>query len=398
LKYWRGYITAAVFGAITWVLMAFGQRFTVLVDMVYPYVIRTLQTILAEWSSSVDFNLWQMAAIALGVVGLATIVLMIVLKWNPIQWFGWVLAVAGGLYMCYILVFGLNYYAGPLADDIRLEMVEYNVEELTEAAIYYRDKANELADQVKRDGNGNPQFPEFEVLAEQAADGFHSLTYDSSLPVFAGSTLPVKKLAWADLYTSMGVTGFTMGLTGEAAVNPQTPPIALPFTMCHEMAHRMCIAPERDANFAAFLACQANESVDFQYSAYFMAYRYCYNALAKNSSQEASAAAARISSGVGDKLYQDLVNYTQFFSANQNAAAASSVNSAYLNSGSEGESFKSYGQVCDMLVSWHIQEVVLPSITIEEKPFDPYDESQVDLTGIVNARPQESTEATEADE
>ena len=401
MKYWRGYITAAVLGAITWVVMAFGQRFTVLVDMVYPYVVRTLQTILAEWSSKVDFNLWQMGAIALAVVGLATVVLMIELKWNPIQWFGWVLAAASGLYLCHMLVFGLNYYAGPLAEDIRLEVVEYNVEELTEAAIYYRDKANDLANQVKRDGSGNPQFPEFEVLAEQAADGFHSLTYESSLPVFAGSTLPVKKLAWADLYTSMSVTGITMGLTGEASVNPQTPPIALPFTMCHEMAHRMCIASERDANFAAFLACQANESVEFQYSAYFMAYRYCYNALAKDSSQEASAAAARVSSGVNDNLYQDMVNYTQFYSGNQNATAASAAataNDTYLKASGETEGIKSYGQVCDLLVSWHIQEVVLPSITVVEKPFDPFDESQVDLTGIVNAKTEEPTEETEPNE
>ena len=400
MKYWRGYITAAVFGAITWILMAFGQRFSVLVDMVYPYVVRTLQTILAQWSSGVSFNLWQLIAIALGVVGLASVVLMIVLKWNPIQWFGWVLAAAGCLYMCHTLIFGLNYYAGPLADDIRLEVVEYNVEELTEAAIYYRDKANDLANQVKRDADGNPQFPEFEVLAEQAADGFHALTYEASLPVFAGSTLPVKKLAWADMYTSMGVTGITMGLTGEASVNPQTPAVALPFTMCHEMAHRMCIAPERDANFAAFLACQANESVDFQYSAYFMAYRYCYNALAKDSSQEASAAAARVVSGVGDKLYQDLTNYTQFFSKNDKASAASSgtASNAQAKANAGDEEYKSYGQVCDLLVSWHIQEVVLPSISIEEKPFDPFDEDQVDLSGIVNARPQDSTEETEADE
>ena len=36
LKYWGGYLTAAVFGAITWVLMQFGERFSQLVDMVYP--------------------------------------------------------------------------------------------------------------------------------------------------------------------------------------------------------------------------------------------------------------------------------------------------------------------------------------------------------------------------
>ena len=93
MKYLAGYITAAIFGAITWVLLQFGEKFTVLIDMVYPYVIRTLQGILAQWSGGVDFLIWQLLAVALGVLILASIVLMVVLKWNPIQWFGWVAAV-----------------------------------------------------------------------------------------------------------------------------------------------------------------------------------------------------------------------------------------------------------------------------------------------------------------
>ena len=48
MKYWFGYLTAAIFGAITWVLMRFGERFSTLVDMVYPYVIRTSESILAQ--------------------------------------------------------------------------------------------------------------------------------------------------------------------------------------------------------------------------------------------------------------------------------------------------------------------------------------------------------------
>ena len=74
MKYLWGYLTAGIFGAITWVLMQFGQRFATLVDMVYPYVIRTLQGILAQWSGSVDFLLWQVLAVALGVVALTTLV------------------------------------------------------------------------------------------------------------------------------------------------------------------------------------------------------------------------------------------------------------------------------------------------------------------------------------
>ena len=389
MKYLRGYLTAAIFGALTWVLMQFGQRFSTLVDMVYPYVMRTMQTMLAEWTGGVDFLVWQVVAVALGVVVLATLVLMIVLKWNPIQWLGWVLALASGLYLCHTLVWGLNYYAGDLSDDIRMEVAQYTVAELTEATEYYRDRANILSEQVNRDEAGNVSFPDFDTLAQQAGEGFQTLTYDYSYSVFAGSPLPVKKLGWADMYTSMGITGLTMGLTGEAAVNPQIPDVSLPFTMCHEMAHRMCIAQERDANFAAFLACSVHSDVNFQYSAYFMAYRYCYNALASVNTQAAVAAAARVSNGVGEKLYRDLVYYNTFFSSRKSTTAtriADTANDTYLKVSGDESGVASYGQVCDLLVNWHIQQVVLPSITVEESPFDPYDETQVDLSGIVNAR------------
>ena len=389
MKYWFGYLTAGIFAAITWVLMYFGKRFATLVDMVYPYVMRALQSLLAQWTASVDFPVWQLLAVVLGVLILASVVLMIVLKWNPIQWFGWVLAVFSCIYLCHMLVWGLNYYAGDLADDMRLEMASYTLEELTEATEYYRDKANDLAQQVNRDGSSNVQFSDFNTLAEKAGEGFEVLTYEYHYPVFAGSRVPVKKLGWADMYTSMGITGVTFGLTGEACVNSQIPDVALPFTMCHEMAHRMCIAPERDANFAGFLACSVHSDVEFQYSAYFMAFRYCYNALNSVNTQSAAAAAARVSNGVSDLLRADMNVYSNFFRSHQDDSAtrfADNVNDTYLKVSGDASGVASYGEVCDLLVSWHIQTVVLPSITVKESPFDPYDETQVDLSGIVNAR------------
>ena len=389
MKYWFGYLTAGIFAAITWILMGFGERFATLVDMVYPYVSRTVQGYLAQWTGTVDFPVWQMLAVALGVMILASLVLMIVLKWNPIQWFGWVAAVFAGIYLCHTLVWGLNYYAGDLADDLRLDTSSYTLDELVEAAEYYRDKANTLAGQVSRDAGGNVDFADFDTLADQAGEGFRVLTYDYHYPVFAGSREPVKELGWADMYPSMGITGVTFGLTGEACVNPQIPDVLLPFTMCHEMAHRMCIAAEGDANFAAFLACSANPSLEFQYSAYFMAYRYCYNALSGVNTQSAAAAAARVTSGVSDQVKADLNNYNAFFNTNQNSAAtgfANQVNDTYLRTSGEDAGLASYNQVCDLLVYWHIETVVLPSISEEESHFDPYDESQVDLSDIVNAR------------
>ena len=393
MKYWAGYLTAAILGGISWVLLQFGEKFTTLVDMVFPYVTRTVMGYLAEWSAPLEFCLWQtVVAVAVAVL-IATVVLMIVMRWNPVRWLGWVLAVCSTVYLLHTLVFGLNYYAGDLADDIRLEKRSYTVEELADATAYYRDMANLLAVQVKRDANGDVDFDEFKVLAEQAADGFDTLVHAYSYPVFAGSTLPVKKLGWADMYSSMGITGVTMGLTGEAAVNPQIPDVTLPFTMCHEMAHRMSITTERDANFAAFLASQANEDIQFRYSAYFMAYRYCYNALINANTLASSGAAARIASEASKELQHDMQHYSRFFTSKRNDTAtevANTVNDTYLKTSGDEAGIASYGDVCDLLVNWHYQTVVLPTITEEVKAFDPYDESQVDLSGIVNAKEQET--------
>ena len=384
MKYWFGYLTAAIIGAITWVLMQFGQRFSTLVDMVYPYVIRTLQDILAGWSGAVDFLLWQLLAIVLAVVILASLVAVIAAKKSVIAWGGWVLSACALVYLLHTALWGLNYYAGPLSEDLRMDVGQYTVEELAEATEYYRDRANVLSQKVSRSG-GTLDYPAFEEMADRAYMGFQRLVYDRSYPVFAGCTLPVKQLGWADMYTSMGITGVTFGLTGEAAVNPQIPDVLLPFTMCHEMAHRMCIASERDANFAAFLACSVHPDIAFEYSAYFMAFRYCFNALASVKTVDAAQFTADLREGIGAQLQQDLNDYADFFEEHQDAAAtelANTANDTYLKTSGEKSGIKSYSEVCDLLVNWHIQEVVLPSITVEESHFDPYDETQVDITDI----------------
>ena len=384
MKYWAGYLTAAIIGAISWALMQMGQKFTTLVDMVFPYVLRILQDTLSEWSGSLDFCLWQMLAVAGGALIIATVVLMIVLRWNPIQWAGWVLAGVSLVVLLHTVTFGLNYHAGPLADDVRLEMKEYNLIELSLATTYYRDMANLVADRVDRDANGDVDFGEFEDLAKLAGNGFDHLTKDSSYPVFAGSNLPVKKLGWADMYSSMGITGFFCGITGEAAVNPPLPDVTHPVTMCHEMSHRKSIAVERDANFAAFLACQANDNINYRYSGYFMAYRYCLNQL-----KSLDMASARdIMAQEIPQLTHDMDAYSQFFASKKNDKAtelADTVNDTYLKANGDEKGIESYNDVCGMLVNWYIQEILMPTYTEAEVVFDPFDETQVDLSGITNA-------------
>ena len=359
MKYWRGYLVAAIIAACTWALREFAAAHTVLVDMVYPYVTRIIQSYLAEWSSGVTFCIWQTALLVLVALGLASIVLMVVLKWNPIQWFGWVLTAVSVVFFLHTGIYGLNEFAGSIADDVRMNDAEYayTVTELEQAAVYYREYANALSNQVERDDAGQVADPGFQAMAEQAADGFETLTYERHYAVFAGSTLPVKEMT----FSSNKDTGMTVALTGESSVNPELPTICMPFAMCHEMAHRMCIAVDKDADFAAFLACSANSSKQFQYSGYLMAYRACYNALEAISKSTGSDAPQKLAAGESEKLRTDMQTYNAYFGNNQVVD----------------------GALCDLLVVWHIQTVVLPAQEIEEEVFDPMDESQVDLTTTV---------------
>ena len=396
MKYWWGYLIAAIFGGFSWCLTQLGEQYSELVDMVYPYVTRSLQTMLSTWTGSVDVLVWQVLLVAAIVIALAVLVVVILCKGSVIQYLGWVLAVVSIVFFLHSGIYGLNYCAGPIADDIRLSVDDYTLSDLELATKYYRDKANELSTQVDRDAFGDLDFGTFEDLAAQAGDGFHTLTYERSFSTFGGDTSPVKKLGWAEMYTSMGITGFTCFLTGEAAVNPQIPDSTLPFTMCHEMAHRMCIAQEDDANFAGFLACEANSSLAFQYSGYFMAFRYCYNALYAVDSTSAST----IKSECTSELLQDLETYSTFFRNNKDETAtrlADTVNDSYLKLSGEEDGIASYGAVCDQLVNWYLNQYATAE-DLGEPQFDPFDETQVDLSGIIDYVPpviEETTEATE---
>ena len=358
MKYWRGYLVAAIIAACSWGLKTFAEAHTKLVDMIYPYVTRMIQSYLAQWSSGVDFCVWQVLLLVLVLLVLVSVVLMLLFKWNVVQWGGWVLALVCAISFVNTGIYGLNEYASSLVEDIRLEDVEYKytVSELEAATVFYRDRANQLAEQVSRDENGNVIYPEFSQLALQAAEGFEKLTYEQCHAVFAGSLLPVKELDWSKRFTAKGITGLTVPLTGEAAVNPETPAVLMPYAMCREMAKRMCIATEQDANFAAFLSCDANSSVEFQYAAYLMAYRYCFAAMESVADASQQISVQNLQNGENANLLRDLEDCADFF----------------------GKKEKLDESVCDLLVVWHIQEYVLPLLQEEEvAPFDPYDESVV---------------------
>lgn len=384
MKYWRGYLTAAIFAAITWAFVDFAQGHSVLVDMVYPYMTRMVVTSMADWTSSMAFCLWQALIMIIAVAVIGSIVLMIVLRWNVVQWLGWVAAVISCVAMLNTIIFGLNRYASPLADDMRLKITDFTVSELNEATVYFRDQAATLAAEVNRDSKGNVDAGGFEAVAQQAGKGYEVLAYEDAISVFAGSTAPVKELGWSSFYD--GEFGKTVPLTGEAAVNPNVPSVILPFAACNEMAHRMSIYSEADAAFAAFLACIRNPDKQFQYAGYLMVYSYCYTALKNIPTTTAQSCANTTDKGVTRLMRNDLERVEDFLGKDPSAPN----NRAEIPKAAAKEDapihFSDYSDVSDLLGSWYIAKFITPLHQEEEIVFDPLDPNQVDLTGLIEAK------------
>ena len=362
LKYWRGYLIAGILAVCTWAITQFAATHALLLDMIYPYMIRVVVPSLTQWTANVNFCMWQVLLL-IAIAGiLASIVLMLVFRWNPIQWFGWVLAVSCLFSFLNTGILGLGQYSDSISQTLRLEMQDYSQDHLEATAIYYRDLANELSGQVQRKADGTADLSDLEDLNKWAGSGFDHLTYERGFAALSGSTEPVKALGWSDLYTSRGVTGMTVLLTGESAVNLQVPEAALPFTICHEMAHRMGVAKDPEADFASILACSGSDSIEYRYSGYLMAYRVCYLALGQYSLNSQ----VNINAGALPAVTNDMNAYSKFVSGDQMSTVDSSL--------------------VDLLVSWHIQEVILPANQGQLTPdiFDPMDESDDRLQDIIN--------------
>ena len=370
MKKYFGFLIAAISAALAFAMTALAKRYGQLLDTFYPYVTRWLQKVLSAITSIFPFTVWQAAAIMLVLLFFGSLALVIWKKKSIVRWLGWVLAIVSLGWTAHTGIYGLNFYASSLSQDLRLESVELTQADLENALIFFRDQANDLAQKLPRDENGNLIYDDFDTLGNMAGQGYKNLTRQG-YAVFAGATTPVKKLAWSKLYTAMGICGVSMALTGEASVNPRIPNMSIPFVMCHEMSHRMCIALEDDANFAAFLACEANEDIQFQYSAYYMAYRYCYNALYKVD----RTALSRIHAGVNDLFRRDLRIYDEFFAREKNNTAtkvASTANNAYIQASGDKKGTASYGLVATQLTTWYLQQTTLPEQDSQDK-FDPTD-------------------------
>lgn len=299
------------------------------------------------------FAVWQVLLVLIVLLALYFLVRCFSQKKGLLAWLAGVVLLASLLVFLFVGLWGLNHFAPSIADRVGLEANGgFTKEQLTAATRYMADQAGIWADRVERDKNGDLAI-DFQAMAAQAPEGYAALARENDF--FSGSDAPVKKLLADKAFSYMGLTGIFVPFTGESGVNPDAYSAAIPFTMCHELAHRLTVAPEDEANFCAFLACQASSDPAFQYSGWYSAFVYTYNALHKVDRDAAYA----IWNTMSPRLQQDCRNATAHYDQYEGEVqeTAQKVNDAYLKAFREESGVQSYGEAADLLIAWYLQKI-----------------------------------------
>lgn len=319
---------------------------------------KALMGALALLCSVVPFTLWDMGILVLAVLALVTLVRRVRARESLLPLLSWVLLGVSCTYAAFTLGWALNHYAPPLSAELGLEVRAYDTEELTAATTHYLEEAARLAPQVPRKEDGSLERQDFYQLARVAGGSYKGL--GERWPLLAGPDVPVKALlVWGYPLLYSGHTGIFWAATGEAGVPLDCAVADEPYVMCHEAAHRLGIASEQEANFAAFLACSASDNVRFAYAGYYNAFAYCFNALYRYDPDGAQRlltgyAQTDLARGVA-LVWNDRIDAHEHYDAYKGPfeKVGTTVNDSYLKSFGEVEGVRSYGLVVDYLIAWY---------------------------------------------
>lgn len=344
-------ILSAVFLLLAAAVAAVANYMPELFFTFYTDFSRNALAFLAGITGPFPFAVWEVLLALIVLVALYALFRNLAQKKGFFCWLAGVILLISVLAFLFVGLWGANHFAPSIADRLDMNVTGYTKDQLISTTRYMAEKAGYWADQVQRDENGDLAI-DFEAMAAQAPACYDALARTN--PFFDGCDAPVKKLLVDEAFSYMGTTGIFIAFTGESCANPGAYNASIPYTMCHELAHRLTVAPEDEANFCAFLACKESSDPAFRYSGWYSAFVYTYNALHKVDRD----AAYTIWDSMSERLRQDCRNASTHYDRYEGEVqkAAQKVNDTYLKVFNEESGVQSYGEVADLLIAWYLAQ------------------------------------------
>ncbi|MGJ8738642.1 DUF3810 domain-containing protein [Zobellia laminariae] len=267
----------------------------------------------------------------------------------PFQFLRNVVVVLSVFYFTFNLVWGLNYYRKPIAENfaIRDSVQTSEVVDLAERLIV---KTNQLQFELTTDSTKRVQVPySRNEIFDKTVNGYEQL--QNELPFLKYSHRSLKKSMFSTLASYMGIGGYLNPFTNEAQVNALTPEFRFPVVSGHEVGHQVGYSKENETNFIGYLVTMKNEDHYFQYSASAYALSYCLSAIRRSDKEKFDELYAKVNVGVQEN-YRELYEHNLEF-VNPFEPIFKSIFSTFLKANQQKDGIKSYGKIVELMVGYH---------------------------------------------
>ncbi len=335
---------------VCFILFSYSKAFS---DFIQTYVGGPIRFILAQITNLIPFSLAELMLLSAPVIFFWALRLAskkYVSSWYLTGCFAIrTLCVLAIILIIFVFGFAGGYKGKTVADKLGFEQAPVSPQDLKYTAQYLVNEMNDLTDEIGYVPNSSSLMPySFREMTDKLNDAYKKLSSEHSF-IQSFYSRP-KQVVLSEPWTYTHIAGVYTFFTGESNVNINFPDYTLPYTCAHEMAHQRGISREDEANFIAFLVCDASDDPYIRYSGYLNLYEYVSNALYSADKD----LYYEVSGSVATEIRYEMRAYSSFFEKYRDTVVADvsqSVNNSFLQSqGTVGT--KSYGMVVDLACAY----------------------------------------------
>ena len=268
---------------------------------------------------------------------------------KPLRFLRNVALVLSVFYFTFHLVWGLNYYRNPIAENFAIQdsITRPELLDLTRNLI---QKTNELQFKITGDSMARVKVPYTRnKIFDMTIAGYNAL--EKNAPFLRYHRPSIKKSMYSTLASYMGIGGYLNPFTNEAQVNALTPVYRFPVVSGHEVGHQVGYSAENETNFIGYLVTMDNPDIYFKYSAYSYALSHCLNAISQTDETEFDRLYADVNPGT-KKNYQELRDFYEQYE-NPFEPIFESVFNTFLKVNNQQDGIQSYSKVVNLMVAYH---------------------------------------------
>lgn len=263
----------------------------------------------------------------------------------------------GWVYVWFYFAWGMNYFRQPFNERMGIEHARYSAENFQAFLKDYTHELNHsyalagdsLADWYLKPSHGSEFIRELEV--EKAVGREYRNIAGAFGLVLEEKDLSAKPMLWSGGMSKVGVTGYMSPFFSEFNVNREELSVEYPFTYAHELAHRLGIASEAEANLYAFLACSQSDVAELRFSGYFAILGYVMNNARRLLTEEEYVALYQAIRPEIIGMYTVRRNYWREKYNPGAGKVQNKVYNAYLKANKVESGTKNYSEMVGLLVS-----------------------------------------------